>query len=88
MKWNHTGIKTTNLEKSIHFYCDILGFRKLEEVVILNKKYIFVGNDTVKIEDCITSASRWTISKKPPLTSAKKKSSSCCRFRNSCQTGR
>jgi catechol 2,3-dioxygenase-like lactoylglutathione lyase family enzyme len=50
MEWNHTGIKTTNIEKSIHFYCDILGFRKLEEIVILNNKYIFVGNDTVKIE--------------------------------------
>ena len=50
MHWNHTGIKTTNIEKSIHFYCDILGFRKLEEVVIMNKNYIFVGNDTVKIE--------------------------------------
>jgi glyoxylase I family protein len=50
MRWNHTGIKTANVEKSLHFYCDILGFRILEEVVILNKKYIFVGNDTVKIE--------------------------------------
>ena len=50
MKWNHAGIKTANLEKSIHFYCDILGFRKLEEVEVLGKLYHFVGNDTVNIE--------------------------------------
>ncbi len=50
MKWNHTGIKTSDVNKSLHFYCDILGFRILEEVVILNKMYRFVGNDTVKIE--------------------------------------
>lgn len=50
MKWNHIGIKTADIDKSIHFYCDILGFRKLEEVEVLGKLYHFVGNDTVKIE--------------------------------------
>lgn len=50
MKWNHTGIKTADLERSIHFYCDILGFRKLEEIEVLGKLYHFVGNDTVSIE--------------------------------------
>jgi lactoylglutathione lyase len=50
MKWNHTGIKTANLPESLHFYCDILGFRKLEEVEVLGKLYHFVGNDTVNIE--------------------------------------
>jgi len=50
MKWNHTGIKTANIEKSIHFYCNILGFRRLEDVEVLGKTYHFVGNDTVNIE--------------------------------------
>jgi catechol 2,3-dioxygenase-like lactoylglutathione lyase family enzyme len=50
MQWNHAGIKTSDVNRSLHFYCDILGFRKLEEVVILNKNYVFVGNDTIKIE--------------------------------------
>lgn len=50
MKWNHAGLKTANLEKSIHFYCDILGFRKLEEIEVLGRLYHFVGNDTVNIE--------------------------------------
>lgn len=50
MHWNHAGIKTADVNRSLHFYCDILGFRKLEEVVILNKNYVFVGNDTIKIE--------------------------------------
>jgi lactoylglutathione lyase len=50
MRWNHTGLKTANLEKSIHFYCDTLGFRKLEKVEVLGRLYHFVGNDTVNIE--------------------------------------
>ncbi|HOT45525.1 MAG TPA: VOC family protein [Spirochaetota bacterium] len=50
MKWNHTGIKTADLKKSLHFYCDILGFSRLEDVEVLGKIYHFVGNDTVNIE--------------------------------------
>ena len=43
MRWNHAGIKTADLDRSLHFYCDILGFRKLEEVEVL--LFHFVGND-------------------------------------------
>ena len=50
MRWNHVGIKTADLDRSIHFYCDIMGFRRLEEVEVLGKLYHFVGNDTVNIE--------------------------------------
>jgi catechol 2,3-dioxygenase-like lactoylglutathione lyase family enzyme len=50
MKWNHAGIKTADLARSMNFYCDILGFRKLEEVEVLGKMFHFVGNDTVNIE--------------------------------------
>jgi len=50
MRWNHVGIKTADLGRSIHFYCDVMGFRKLEEVEVLGRLYHFVGNDTVTIE--------------------------------------
>jgi catechol 2,3-dioxygenase-like lactoylglutathione lyase family enzyme len=50
MKWNHMGIKTSAMEKSLHFYCDILGLRKLETVTILGKNFYFVGNDTITLE--------------------------------------
>jgi catechol 2,3-dioxygenase-like lactoylglutathione lyase family enzyme len=54
MRWNHAGIKTANLKKSLDFYCDIFGFRVLEEVEIRGKKYYFVGNDSLsmEIEEC------------------------------------
>ncbi len=50
MKWNHLGIKTNNLKKSLHFYCEVLGLSVLEEVDILGKKFYFVGNDSFQIE--------------------------------------
>ncbi len=50
MRWNHAGIKTSNLERSLHFYCDVLGLRRTESVTILNKNYHFVGNDFISIE--------------------------------------
>jgi len=50
MRWNHVGIKTSDIEKSLHFYCDVLGLRKTESVTILNKHYQFVGNDSISIE--------------------------------------
>jgi len=50
MKWNHAGIKSANLELSLHFYCDILGLRKLEVLTVLDRQFYFVGNDTISIE--------------------------------------
>ncbi|HDP80962.1 MAG TPA: VOC family protein [Spirochaetes bacterium] len=50
MKWNHIGIKTADMEKSLNFYCGLLGLRQLEVVDILGKKFYFVGNDDFSIE--------------------------------------
>jgi len=50
MRWNHAGIKSSDVERSLHFYCDILGLRKLETITILEKNYYFVGNDDFSIE--------------------------------------
>jgi catechol 2,3-dioxygenase-like lactoylglutathione lyase family enzyme len=50
MKWDHVGIKSADVEKSLQFYCDILGLEKQEELEIMGKSFVFVGNDTVSIE--------------------------------------
>jgi lactoylglutathione lyase len=50
MRWNHAGIKTADLKRSLDFYCNVLNFRMLEEAEILGKKYYFVGNDSLTIE--------------------------------------
>ena len=50
MKWDHVGIKSADVGKSLHFYCDILGLEKKEELEIFGKRFVFVGNDTVSIE--------------------------------------
>ncbi len=50
MKWDHCGIRAANLERSLHFYTDVLGFRLLEIVKVLDQPFYFVGNDTVRIE--------------------------------------
>ena len=43
-------IYVNSLEKSLEFYCDILGLRIVDEVDILGKKFYFVGNDDFSIE--------------------------------------
>jgi lactoylglutathione lyase len=50
MKWNHVGIKSADIQKSLHFYCDLLGLDRKEDLDIFGKSFIFVGNDTVSIE--------------------------------------
>ncbi len=50
MQWNHVGIKTADIKKSLNFYCDILGLQILQEVSILGKTFYFVGNDSFSIE--------------------------------------
>ncbi len=50
MKWNHIGIKTGNMKKSLHFYLDLLGLKVLEVVDILGKKFYFIGNENFSIE--------------------------------------
>ena len=50
MKWDHVGIKSSDMEKSLTFYCDLLGLEKQQELDIFGKSFVFVGNDTVSIE--------------------------------------
>ena len=50
MKWDHIGIKSSDIQRSLHFYCEILGFKRQEEVEILGKTYYFVGNGSTSIE--------------------------------------
>jgi len=50
MRWNHVGIKSSDVRRSLRFYCDLLGFEKQEEVEILGRSFLFVGNDSTSIE--------------------------------------
>jgi lactoylglutathione lyase len=50
MKWNHVGIKTADLDRSLDFYCNCLGLEKKETIKVLDRDYFFVGNDTISIE--------------------------------------
>ncbi len=50
MRYDHVGIKCADLERSVAFYCDVLGFRVLEELEIWGKRFTFVGNETTSIE--------------------------------------
>lgn len=50
MLFNHIGIKCSDLEASIRFYTEAMGFRKLYELEVLGKPCVFVGNDTLEIE--------------------------------------
>jgi catechol 2,3-dioxygenase-like lactoylglutathione lyase family enzyme len=50
LRWDHAGIKAADVERSLHFYCDILGLRKLETVDLFGRQYHFVGNDSIQIE--------------------------------------
>jgi catechol 2,3-dioxygenase-like lactoylglutathione lyase family enzyme len=50
MKWDHCGIRSADLERSLRFYTDVLGLRLLEVVTVLGQPFYFVGNDTVRIE--------------------------------------
>ena len=50
MKWDHIGIKSSDVDRSLRFYTDILGLEMQEELEIMGKRFYFVGNDTVSIE--------------------------------------
>jgi catechol 2,3-dioxygenase-like lactoylglutathione lyase family enzyme len=50
MKWDHIGIKASDVDRSLRFYCDILGLERQEELEIMGKRFYFVGNDTLSIE--------------------------------------
>lgn len=50
MRWDHAGIKTADLARSLHFYCDILGLEQLEIVEVLGQPFYFVGNASIRLE--------------------------------------
>lgn len=50
MHFDHVGIKSKDVKKSVDFYTRILGFEVLEEIEVLNSTYTFVGNATTRIE--------------------------------------
>ena len=50
MRLEHVGIKTSDIEKSLHFYCDILGLQRIEDVEVYGKTFYFVGNENALIE--------------------------------------
>ena len=50
MKWDHVGIKSSNIEKSLQFYCNVLGFEVQEKLEILGKHFYFVGDESTSIE--------------------------------------
>jgi len=50
MRYDHLGIKCADLERSLAFYCDVLGLRILEELEIFGRRFTFVGNETTSIE--------------------------------------
>jgi catechol 2,3-dioxygenase-like lactoylglutathione lyase family enzyme len=50
IRWDHTGIKSADVERSIHFYCGVLGLERLETINLLGRDFHFVGNDTIRIE--------------------------------------
>lgn len=50
MKWDHVGIKSRDVAKSLRFYCDLLGLERKEVIEILGKTLVFVGNDATLIE--------------------------------------
>ena len=50
MKWDHVGIKSSDIAKSLRFYCDLLGLERQEDLEIFGRTYYFVGNDSISIE--------------------------------------
>lgn len=50
MKFYHLGIKAKDVNQSLQFYCDIMGLKIIETVVIMEKKFYFVGNESFQIE--------------------------------------
>jgi len=50
LRFDHVGIKSKDVNKSVDFYTRILGFEVIEELELLGRTYIFVGNADTKIE--------------------------------------
>lgn len=50
MRYDHVGIKVKDVDAAVKFYTEAFGFRVLEVVKVLGNDYIFVGNDTFRME--------------------------------------
>jgi catechol 2,3-dioxygenase-like lactoylglutathione lyase family enzyme len=50
MRWDHAGIKSRDVKKSLEFYTGALGWRQLEVITIFDKNFYFVGNDSIRLE--------------------------------------
>lgn len=50
MKWDHAGIKVADLDRSLRFYCDVLGFEIQEDLDIFGRRFVFVGNENTSLE--------------------------------------
>lgn len=50
MRFDHIGIKSHDIEKSLDFYTRILGFQILERIDLVGRSFYFIGNDDTRIE--------------------------------------
>ena len=50
MRFDHIGIKSHDVEKSLDFYTRILGFQILERIDMVGRSFYFIGNDDTRIE--------------------------------------
>ena len=55
MKYLHTMVRVTDLEKSLHFYCDLLGLRELRRIENEGGRFTLVflaapGDDAAQVE--------------------------------------
>jgi len=50
VRFDHIGIKSHDVEKSLDFYTRILGFQILERIDMVGRSFYFIGNDDTRIE--------------------------------------
>jgi len=50
VRFDHVGIKSADITRSLDFYTRILGFDLLETIAIGGRNFYFVGNDKTRIE--------------------------------------
>jgi len=50
MKWDHAGIKVADMDRSLQFYCGLLGFEIQEDLDIFGRRFVFVGNESTSME--------------------------------------
>jgi len=50
VRFDHIGIKSHDIEKSLDFYTRILGFQILERIDLVGRSFYFIGNDDTRIE--------------------------------------